>query len=186
MVTLADEPTPGTAEGDVTRRDFLLVAATSFVAVGAAVALWPFLDSMNPSADVRALSTTEVNLAPIQPAQRITVLWRGAPVFIDHRTPREIAEAEADDNSLSLIDPARDEDRVKRKEWLIVVGVCTHLGCVPLGQRATDPRGQWGGWYCPCHGSQYDTSGRVRRGPAPRNLTVPPYRFEGDTKLVIG
>jgi ubiquinol-cytochrome c reductase iron-sulfur subunit len=133
MVTLADEAGAGTAEVGVARRDFLLVAATSFVAVGAVVALWPFLDSMNPSADVQALATTEVDLAPVQLGQRITVLWHGAPAFIDHRTPREIAEAEADNNSPSLIDPARDEDRVKRKEWLIVVNVCTHLGCVPPG-----------------------------------------------------
>lgn len=186
MVTLAHDAEADDTEGGVTRRDFLVVAAIAFVAVGAAAALWPFLDSMNPSAAVRAQSTTEVDLAPVQLSQRITVRWRGAPVFIDHRTPREIAEAEADDKSPSLIDPARDEARVKRKEWLIVVGVCTHLGCVPLGQRTTDPKGRWGGWYCPCHGSQYDTSGRVRHGPAPRNLVVPPYRFEGDTKLLIG
>jgi len=169
-----------------TRRDFLVVAAGSFAAIGAAFALWPLLDSMNPSADVQALSSTEVDLGPVQLGQRITVLWRGKPVFIDHRTQQEMTRAEGDDGSPTLLDPARDEDRVKRPEWLIVIGVCTHLGCVPLGQGANDPRGQWGGWYCPCHGSQYDSSGRVRRGPAPRNLEVPPYSFKGDATLVIG
>jgi ubiquinol-cytochrome c reductase iron-sulfur subunit len=175
-----------TAQGGMTRRDFLYVAAGAFTGVGAIFALWPLLDSLNPSADVQALSTTDVDLGPIQIGQRVTVLWQGKPVFIDHRTPQAIARALADDRSPTLLDPATDEARVKRKQWLIVVGVCTHLGCVPLGQRPTDNKGQWGGWYCPCHGSQYDESGRVRHGPAPRNLAVPPYFFASDTRVVIG
>jgi ubiquinol-cytochrome c reductase iron-sulfur subunit len=150
------------------------------------MALWPFIDSMNPSAEVRAMSTTEIDLSQVQPGQRITVLWRGKPVFIDHRTDVAIAKARADDASASLLDPERDAERVQRPQWLIVIGICTHLGCVPLGQKATDPRGEWAGWHCPCHGSEYDESGRVRRGPAPRNLAVPPYEFASDSKVVIG
>lgn len=169
-----------------TRRDFLVVAAGSFTAVGAALAMWPFIDSMNPSADTLALGTIEVDLAPIAIGQRITVKWRGRPVFVSHRTPVETAEARAADNSSGLIDPEHDSARVKKPEWLIVIGVCTHLGCIPLGQRVTDKNGQYGGWFCPCHGSIYDTSGRVRRWPAPRNLVVPPYHFVSDTRIVIG
>jgi len=154
--------------------------------VGVAVAMWPFIDSMNPSADVLALSSTEIDLAPIQIGQRITITWRSLPVFIVRRTDEEIAQARADDNNPDLIDPATDRSRVKLEEWLIVIGVCTHLGCVPLGQRAGEPHGKYGGWFCPCHGSVYDTSGRVRRGPAPRNLEIPPYRFLDDMRVRIG
>ncbi|MGK7296199.1 MAG: ubiquinol-cytochrome c reductase iron-sulfur subunit, partial [Candidatus Wenzhouxiangella sp. M2_3B_020] len=111
--------------------------------------------------------------------------WRGKPVFIDHRPPERIAEARAVDLN-ELIDPQTDGDRVVREEWLIVVGICTHLGCVPLGQQQGDPIGDWGGWFCPCHGSHYDTSGRIRRGPAPLNLEVPPYEFVTDTTVRIG
>jgi ubiquinol-cytochrome c reductase iron-sulfur subunit len=168
-----------------TRRDFLLIAANAVMAVGAAAAVWPLIDSMNPSKDTLALSTTEVDLAPVQKGQRLTVKWRGSPVFVDHRNDDAIKAAEAGDKE-PLPDPQRDADRVKKKEWLIIVGVCTHLGCVPLGQKATDPRGEFGGWFCPCHGSQYDTSGRIRRGPAPRNLEVPVYTFTGDTTVKIG
>jgi ubiquinol-cytochrome c reductase iron-sulfur subunit len=171
---------------EATRRDFLYVAASAWVAVGAAATLWPLIDSMNPAADVLAQATTEVDLAPIALGQRITVSWRGKPVFISHRTPEQVAEARADDRSPGLLDPQRDEARVKKPEWLIVIGICTHLGCVPLGQRPTDPRGPYGGWFCPCHGSIYDDSGRVRRGPAPRNLEVPEYRFTDATHVLIG
>ncbi len=164
------------ASPEVKRRDFLYVATGTMAAVGTAATMWPFIDSMNPSADVQALSTTEVDLAPIQLGQRITVVWRGQPVFIDHRTPEQIARAKADDRA-NLKDLELDSARVQREEWLIVVGVCTHLGCIPLGQKAGDPLGEWGGWFCPCHGSHYDTSGRIRKGPAPRNLVVPPYEF---------
>ncbi|MGQ0663965.1 MAG: ubiquinol-cytochrome c reductase iron-sulfur subunit [Pseudomonadota bacterium] len=168
-----------------TRRDFLYLSTGAFGAVGAAAALWPFIASMNPAADVRAVSSIEVNLAPIQLGQRITVQWRGQPVFIDHRPPERIASAQADDKA-DLPDPEPDSRRVQREEWLIVVGICTHLGCVPLGQPATSPRGEWGGWFCPCHGSHYDTAGRIRKGPAPRNLKVPPYRFFDETMVRIG
>lgn len=168
-----------------TRRDFLYVSTAAFAAVGAGFAAWPFIDSLNPAADVLALSTIEVDLKPIEPGQRITVSWQNRPIFIDHRTPEQIAAAQADDGA-DLIDPEPDEARVQRPEWLILIGICTHLGCVPLGQKAGDPRGRWGGWFCPCHGSQYDESGRVRRGPAPRNLAMPRYVFLDDTRIRIG
>jgi ubiquinol-cytochrome c reductase iron-sulfur subunit len=140
---------------------------------------------MNAAKDTLALSTTEVDLAPVQLGQRLTVKWRGNPVFIDHRTPDEIKAADAVDIA-TLRDPQTDGARVQKAEWLIVVGVCTHLGCVPLGQKATDNRGEYGGWFCPCHGSQYDTSGRIRQGPAPLNLAVPKYEFTTDTSVKIG
>ncbi len=186
MSATTDTPTFEPGSDDVTRRDFLYVATGAMAAVGAAASLWPLIDSMNPSADLRATATTEVDLAPIQPGQRITVVWRGKPIFIDRRTPEQIARARADDNNPDLIDPATDASRVKNPEWLIVIGICTHLGCIPLGQKPGDPVGQWGGWFCPCHGSEYDTSGRVRKGPAPRNLDVPPYTFTKPDKVLIG
>jgi ubiquinol-cytochrome c reductase iron-sulfur subunit len=117
--------------------------------------------------------------------QAITVVWRGKPVFIRHRTEKEIATAR-DVAAGDLIDPQADEQRVQKPEWLVMVGVCTHLGCVPLGQKATDPHGEYGGWFCPCHGSHYDTSGRIRKGPAPLNLEIPPYEFLDDTRIKIG
>lgn len=172
-------------QGEGTRRDFLYLATGAMAVVGGAAALWPFIDTMNPGADVLAVATTEVDLAPIEPGQRVTVRWRGKPVFIDRRTPERIAEARAVD-AATLRDPQTDAERVVREEWLIVVGICTHLGCVPLGQRDGDPTGSWNGWFCPCHGSHYDTSGRVRRGPAPLNLEVPPYEFVTDTTVRIG
>jgi ubiquinol-cytochrome c reductase iron-sulfur subunit len=168
-----------------TRRDFLTIAASAITGLGAACAIWPLIDSMSPAKDTLALSTSEVDLTPVQDGQRLTVTWRGKPVFIDHRTPEEIQEAKSVDVN-ALPDPQKDEERVKKPEWLVVVGVCTHLGCVPLGQKATDPRGEFGGWFCPCHGSQYDTSGRIRKGPAPANLAVPPYQFLTDTNIRIG
>jgi ubiquinol-cytochrome c reductase iron-sulfur subunit len=158
-----------------TRRDFLYLATGATAAVGTGLAMWPFIDSMNPGADVRAVSSVEIDVSPIELGQRITVNWRGKPVFINHRTLAEIEQAKADD-AADLIDPALDAERVQREEWLVVVGICTHLGCVPLGQKAGDPRGEYGGYFCACHGSAYDTSGRVRRRPAPRNLDVPPHR----------
>lgn len=167
------------------RRDFLYIAAGTFAGVGAAAALWPFIDVMNPAADQRAIASIEVDLAPIKPGQRITVMWRGKPVFIDYRTPRQITEARNADTA-DLPDPQKDADRVKKPQWLIVIGICTHLGCVPQGQSPTSKRGEWGGWFCSCHGSQYDTSGRIRKGPAPRNLVIPPYTFVTDTLLKIG
>jgi len=170
-------------EGD-TRRDFLLLSTIAVGAAGAGLAAWPFIDTMNPSKDVLALATTEVDLSPISEGQSITVIWRGKPVFIRKRTPGEIAEAKKSMGGDK--DPQADDKRTKKPEWLVVVGICTHLGCIPLGQRTGDPKGDYNGWFCPCHGSMYDTSGRIRVGPAPRNLDVPPYEFTGDTAIRIG
>ena len=170
---------------DGTRRDFLFISAGMFGAVGTAMAIWPFLHSMYPSADVLARSSTEVDLRPVAVGQSITVIWRGTPVFIRRRSPAEI-DAARTVRLADLPDPESDEARVKRPEWLVTRGVCTHLGCVPLGQKPTDELGDYGGWFCPCHGSQYDTSERIRKGPAPRNLEVPPYVFLGDTGIRIG
>jgi len=177
-VTAATAPDP-------TRRDFLTLSAAAFSSVGMAAGLWPLLDSMNPSASMRAEATTEVDLRQIRPGQIITVRWQGRSVFVVHRTEEQIARAVADDKAATL-DPARDRDRVKRKEWLVVEGTCTHLGCVPISRGFGDLVPRFGGWVCPCHYSQYDISGRVRRGPAPSNLRVPPYEFRGDDTLVIG
>ncbi len=170
---------------DETRRDFLHLATATVAASGAAAAVWPLIDSMNPSADLLALSSLEIDLGPIAIGQRITVKWRGQPVFISHRTAEEIAGARADDTA-DLRDPELDSARAPREEWLIVVGICTHLGCIPLGQASGDPKGTWDGWFCPCHGSHYDNSGRTRKGPAPKNLIVPPYRFLDGTSVGIG
>ncbi|MEQ5776626.1 MULTISPECIES: ubiquinol-cytochrome c reductase iron-sulfur subunit [unclassified Thalassospira] len=170
---------------DENRRDFLTLATTAVGVVGTGMALWPFVDSMNPSKDVLALASVEVNLSNIAVGQAIKVMWRGKPVFIRHRTEREIKEAE--DVALNqLVDPETDDARVKKKEWLIVVGVCTHLGCIPMGTATGEPRGDFDGWYCPCHGSHYDSSGRIRKGPAPKNLHVPTYTFLTDTSVKIG
>ncbi len=177
-------PPAGHGEGE-TRRDFLLYATATFGAVGAAAAVWPLIDQMNPAADTLAASTTEVDLKAIEIGQSITVIWRGKPVFIRRRTKAEIAEARKDDKA-DLPDPETDAQRVKKPEWLIIVGICTHLGCIPKGQRPTERRGEFGGWFCPCHGSHYDTSGRIRKGPAPKNLPVPDYRFLTDTLVRIG
>jgi len=184
MADLAHQNAGHPHEGE-SRRDFLILTGAALGGVAVAVTAWPFVDSMNPARDTLALSTTEVDLAPIQIGQRLTVAWRGKPVFIDHRTPEEIKAAEAVDVS-SLRDPQPDSARVKKPEWLIVVGVCTHLGCIPLGQKTGDDRGPYGGWFCPCHGSIYDTSARIRQGPAPANLVVPPYDFTTDTMVKIG
>ncbi|RJF80976.1 ubiquinol-cytochrome c reductase iron-sulfur subunit [Azospirillum cavernae] len=181
---------PGTgghaASGDgSTRRDFLYLATGAVGVVGAASAAWPFISSMNPAADTLALASIDVDLAPVAEGQAITVTWRGKPVFVRHRNAKEIEEAKTV-NLGDLRDPASDESRVKKPEWLIVVGICTHLGCVPLGQKVTDPRGDFDGWFCPCHGSHYDTAGRIRKGPAPANLVLPPYAFTSDTKIRLG
>ncbi len=186
------EPVPETGPAEPgeggTRRDFLdfLYLGTAVVgALGTAAAVWPLVDSMNPSADVLALATIEVDLSAIEVGQSITVAWRGKPVFIRRRTPEELREAQAVDIA-DLPDPQADGDRVQDPEWLILVGVCTHLGCIPLGQKATDPHGDYGGWFCPCHGSHYDTSGRIRKGPAPDNLAVPAYSFLDGGLVRIG
>lgn len=170
-----------------TRRDFLYIATGSFAAVGAAASVWPLIDQMNPDASVQALAAIEVDLSAIEVGQSVTVKWQGKPVFIRRRTESEIEQARNVDVN-ALPDPQSDEARVKRNraDWLIVVGICTHLGCVPLGQKEGDPRGDWGGWFCPCHGSHYDTSGRIRKGPAPANLVVPAYEFLDESKVRIG
>jgi ubiquinol-cytochrome c reductase iron-sulfur subunit len=168
-----------------TRRDFLYLLTGATAVVGAATLVWPLIDSMNPSADVLALGSIEVDVSGIEQGMRVTAKWRGKPIFIDHRPPKEIEEARAVDVS-TLRDPATDADRVIKPEWLVVIGICTHLGCVPLGQGSGDPRGQYGGWFCPCHGSVYDTAGRIRQGPAPKNLVLPPYKFTSDNVIQIG
>ena len=172
-------------ESTETRRDFVYYATAGTATVATGAAIWPLINSMNPSADVTALSVVEVDLKDVEPGIRITIKWNGKPVFIDHRSDDRIAQARADD-AANLPDPTPDAERAVRPEWLVVIGVCTHLGCVPLGQSGTDPTGDWDGWFCPCHGSHYDTAGRIRKGPAPRNLDLPPYRFVSDTLVRIG
>jgi ubiquinol-cytochrome c reductase iron-sulfur subunit len=182
---MASSSIPAGGHSDPTRRDFLMVATGALAGVGAAATAWPFINNLNPAADTLALSTVEVNVTPIQEGQAITVTWRGKPVFVRRRTQAEITGA-AGVKLTDLPDPQEDSARVKKPEWLILVGVCTHLGCVPLGQKTADPKGDYGGWFCPCHGSHYDTSGRIRKGPAPKNLTVPAYAFLDDTTIRIG
>ena len=166
-----------------TRRDFLFVATGAAAAVGGVASLWPFVSQMNPDAStIAAGAPIEVDLAPIAEGQIVKVFWRGKPIFISHRTPKEIEEARSVPLS-SLPDPQSDQDRVKsgHDQWLVVIGICTHLGCIPLAHQ-----GNYDGWFCPCHGSQYDTSGRIRQGPAPANLYLPPYAFMSDSKIRIG
>lgn len=170
---------------ETSRRDFLLTATVGMGVLGAAAAMIPFIDSMNPAADVLAVGSTEVDIGAMAEGQAITVTWRGKPVFIRYRTMAEIQRAAAEDKA-NLRDMQTDASRVQQAQWLVVIGICTHLGCVPLGQKPDDPRGDYGGWFCPCHGSHYDTSGRIRKGPAPLNLEVPPYAFLSDTTLKIG
>jgi len=176
---------PPETQCDCNRRDFLVTTTTGLSAVGLAAAALPLVASMNPAADTQAAGSIDVDLSQIAVGQSATVTWRGRPVFVRHRTADEIAQAVKDD-SASLRDRQTDSVRVQRPDWLIVVGICTHLGCIPLGQKPGEPRGEFGGWFCPCHGSQYDTSGRARKGPAPTNLVVPPYAFLTDTQVRIG
>ena len=167
------------------RRDFIKLSAMTLGGVGAASLLIPFISSMNPGKDTLALASTEIDLSSLEEGQAITVKWRGKPVFVRHRTPGEIEdarEASMDD----MRDPEKDSDRVTNEKYIVLVGVCTHLGCVPLGQKSGDVKGQYGGWFCPCHGSHYDHSGRIRKGPAPTNLAVPSYEFLSDTLIKIG
>jgi len=183
---MADTANPSsTQQAAGTRRDFLDLVAWSTMAIGTGALVWPLIDQMNPSADVLALSTIEVDLSQIEVGQAVTVKWRGKPVFIRHRTPEEISEAQAVPVS-ELRDPQADQDRAQKPEWLVVLGVCTHLGCVPLGNKAGEDKGEYHGWFCPCHGSHYDTAGRIRKGPAPLNLEVPEYAFLTDTSVRIG
>jgi len=162
------------------RRDFLFTATYTIGGVGLAAAIWPLVDQMNPDSSVKALSTTEVDISSVEPGKTITVLWRGKPVFIRRRTSEEIAKAK-DVKLEDLPHPETDADRAKNPEWLVMLGVCTHLGCVPLGDK-----GEYGGWFCPCHGSHYDTSGRIRKGPAPTNMEVPKYEFVNSNTIKIG
>jgi ubiquinol-cytochrome c reductase iron-sulfur subunit len=176
-----------------------MITAGSFAAVGAAASLWPLIQQMNPDASTQALASIEVDLKPIQQGQAITVMWRGKPVFIRNRTPEEIKKAmetpladlidvSARNEALPEKAPATDVNRTKKgqENWLVMVGICTHLGCIPKGQSLADSKGDYGGWFCPCHGSHYDTAGRIRKGPAPRNLDVPRYEFASDTTIRIG
>lgn len=179
-----DAKTKDNHDGE-TRRDFMQLLAGAFGVVGGALAAWPLINSLNPAKDTLALATVEVNLSDVPVGQSKTVMWQGKPVFIRHRTAEEIEQAK-DVDVQSLTDKQTDEQRVERPEWLVVIGVCTHLGCIPQGQKPTENQGEYGGYFCSCHGSQYDTSGRIRKGPAPKNLAVPPYAFVNDTTIKIG
>jgi ubiquinol-cytochrome c reductase iron-sulfur subunit len=170
---------------DEEKRDFLFITTTGLAIAGGGAFAWSLIDTMNPSKDVLALSTTEVDLSPLEEGQSLTVMWRGKPIFIRHRSESEISSA----SNVSVDDlphKESDESRVQNPKWLVVVGVCSHLGCVPLGQKIGDSKGEYGGWFCPCHGSHYDTSGRIRKGPAPLNLEIPPYKFVSDDIIRIG
>jgi ubiquinol-cytochrome c reductase iron-sulfur subunit len=180
---------PATTESGegVRRRDFLNVAAVSFAGVGAVATLGPLIVQMSPSADVLALATTEIDISKVQAGQGIKTQWRKQPVFVRNLTPKEIAEADAVQLS-DLRDPETLGQRTKpgHKNWLITLGVCTHLGCVPLGIGEGENKGPYGGYFCPCHGSMYDTAARIRQGPAPKNLMVPDYDFTSPTTVLIG
>jgi ubiquinol-cytochrome c reductase iron-sulfur subunit len=189
--TTADSGADG---AEVSRRDFMLIATGAFAAVGTVAAIWPFVDQMNPDASALALSSIDVDTAAIQQGQAITVMWRGKPVVIRYRTETEMEEAQqvpvddlpdryARNENLDGSAPATDENRSVpgKEEWLVMIKVCTHLGCIPLGEQ-----GEYGGWFCPCHGSQYDTAGRIRKGPAPENMYIPPYEFLDETTVRIG
>tara|TARA_Y100001960_G_scaffold139557_1_gene147839 strand:+ start:266 stop:841 length:576 start_codon:yes stop_codon:yes gene_type:complete len=164
---------------DQSKRDFLVKATVATSAVGAAAAAYPFISTLQPASNVKALASVEVDLSDIAEGEGKVILWRGKPVFIRHRTAEEIAQVKQDDTA-DLKDPQKDEERVKNEKWLIVIAVCTHLGCVP------NDGGNFEGWLCPCHGSQFDLSGRVRQGPAATNLEVPPYEFINETTIKIG
>ena len=170
---------------DEEKRDFLFITTTGLAIAGGGAFAWSLIDTMHPSKDVLALSTTEVDLSPLEEGQSLTVMWRGKPIFIRHRSESEINSA----SSVSVDDlphKESDESRVQNPKWLVVVGVCSHLGCVPLGQKIGDSKGEYGGWFCPCHGSHYDTSGRIRKGPAPTNMEVPKYEFVNNNTIKIG
>ena len=168
------------SEKKVKRRDFIFTATYAVGAVGVAATVWPLVDQMNPDASVKALASTEVDVSSVEPGKTITVLWRGKPVFIKRRTQNEIDEARSV-RMEDLPDPEKDEDRAKNPEWLVMLGVCTHLGCVPLKDK-----GDYKGWFCPCHGSHYDLSGRIRKGPAPTNMSIPNYEFLENNIIKIG
>lgn len=193
MATLEQTEPPLSAKGEaegqdgIRRRDFINIAAVSFAGVGAVAVALPLINQMNPSADVLAQATTEVDLSAIAEGQAIKTVFRSQPLFVRHLTAKEIAEADAVPLS-SLRDPQTLAERTRegKKQWLITMGVCTHLGCVPLGAGEGENRGPFGGYFCPCHGSAYDTAARIRKGPAPRNLQVPDYKFTSDTAILVG
>ena len=194
MATLEDIGTQGhssdegaSGEGGVRRRDFINIAAVSFAGMGAVAVVLPLVNQMNPSADVLAMATTEVDLSSIKPGQAIKTTFRSQPLFVRQLTEKEIAAADAVDPS-TLCDPQSLEQRTVdgKKQWLVTMGVCTHLGCVPLGASEGEVRGEFGGYFCPCHGSSYDTAARIRKGPAPKNLEVPTYKFTSDTAILVG
>ena len=167
-------------EKDDSKRDFLVVSTYALAGVGAASFVWPLIDQMNPAADTLALASTEIDLSSLEEGQSITVKWRGKPVFVRHRTPDEIKQAKEvliDD----MRDPQTDADRVANEKYIVLVGVCTHLGCVPLKDK-----GDYNGWFCPCHGSHYDVSGRIRKGPAPTNMEIPKFEFVDSNTIKIG
>ena len=170
---------------DEEKRDFLFFTTTGLAIAGGAATAVSLINTMNPAKDVLALSTTEVDLSPVEEGQSLTVMWRGKPIFIRHRSNDEIDSA-SNVSINELKHKATDESRVENPKWLVVIGVCTHLGCVPLGQKVGDSKGEYGGWFCPCHGSHYDTSGRIRKGPAPLNLEIPPYKFVSEDIIKIG
>jgi len=180
------EPDANTEDG-VRRRDFINIAAVSFAGVGAAAVVVPLLSQMSPSADVLALASSEVDISKIAPGQAIKTSWRKQPVFVRNLTAKEITEANAVKLS-DLRDPQTLAERTKpgKQNWLITMGVCTHLGCIPLGTGEGENKGPFGGYFCPCHGSAYDTAARIRSGPAPTNLVVPEYAFTSDTVVTIG
>ena len=188
MVPPGESPEPFHEEvPDPRRRDFINIAAVSFAGFGAVAIVLPLINQMNPSADVLAQSTTEIDLSKIQPGQAIKAQFRKQPLFVRNLTPAEIAEANKVDIK-SLRDPQTLAERTKpgKENWLITLGVCTHLGCVPLGAGEGENRGPFGGYFCPCHGSAYDTAARIRQGPAPKNLVVPDYKFDSDTTVTVG
>jgi ubiquinol-cytochrome c reductase iron-sulfur subunit len=174
-------------DGGVRRRDFINIAAVSFAGVGAAATLYPLVNQMNPSADVLALASIEVDVSQIQPGQAIKTIFRKQPLFIRHLTPQEMQAAAAVPLG-ELRDPQTLQERTAegKSQYLVTMGVCTHLGCVPLGAAEGENKGQYGGYFCPCHGSHYDTAGRIRKGPAPTNLEVPAYKFASDTVITVG
>ena len=187
MATLEETTAAMEADHSLRRRDFINIAAVSFAGVGAVAVAIPLVNQMSPSADVLALASTEVDISKIAPGQAIKTSWRKQPVFVRNLTPQEIAAAKAVPLS-ELRDPQTLDERTKpgKENWLITLGVCTHLGCVPLGTGEGENRGDYGGYFCPCHGSHYDTAARIRKGPAPLNLEVPDYEFKSDTVIEVG
>jgi len=184
---VANGPDANVADGGVRRRDFINIAAVSFAGVGAAAIVLPLVNQMSPSADVLALASTEIDISKIAPGQAIKTTWQKQPVFVRNLMPAEIAAAKKVPLS-ELRDPQSLSERTKpgKENWLITMGVCTHLGCIPLGTGEGENRGEFGGYFCPCHGSHYDTAARIRKGPAPTNLLVPEYAFTSDTVVTIG